>query len=251
MRRYKLGWKPSGYSKKDYRWSNKPSAVALSSKVFSVSDNFSFEHFIPWIWDQDNGDCGPHAALLGHALRDVLKGDLPRKYSRRFLYYWARRAKGFLNTYRDSGVYPRLMFDKLRKIGVPKEKFWPYSKSISKRPDTRATRKASKFRLGEYWLAESNKDIQTAMLSDRPVCVGLHLDNAFFGLRSTDVWERTGSIVGGHYMLIVGWRTNKNGELEWRLANSWGRGFCDNGFCWITDNAMQSGSDKYIIRGWE
>jgi hypothetical protein len=39
---------------------------------------------------------------------------------------------------------------------------------------------------------------------------------------------------GGHAFWISAYRTNARGEREWKLENSWGDGWCEDGACWVS-----------------
>ncbi len=41
---------------------------------------------------------------------------------------------------------------------------------------------------------------------------------------------------GGHCIILAGWRTDKvTGKLYWRLVNSWGTEYGNNGIVWIPE----------------
>lgn len=72
-----------------------------------------------------------------------------------------------------------------------------------------------------------------------PVGIDASVDKAFCEGPPTDTAvlspERP---VGGHAILLVGYLERSDGTYWFRLRNSWGRGWCDNGYCWIADSYL-------------
>lgn len=42
--------------------------------------------------------------------------------------------------------------------------------------------------------------------------------------------------VGGHAILVVGYLERSDGTTWFLIRNSWGYGFCNNGYCWFADS---------------
>lgn len=40
-------------------------------------------------------------------------------------------------------------------------------------------------------------------------------------------------VIGGHAIMLYGWKTDASGNLWWLLRNSWGAGWADNGSAWL------------------
>ena len=56
-----------------------------------------------------------------------------------------------------------------------------------------------------------------------------------------NTWTYAGPSIGGHAMCIVGYDTSKDGGVgAFKVRNSWGTGFGDNGYCWISFNSFRS-----------
>jgi hypothetical protein len=53
--------------------------------------------------------------------------------------------------------------------------------------------------------------------------------------------------VPDHDSLIVGYRTMPDNSIQFLLQNSWGTGWIDDGFAWVTSNFMRSASCRYAL----
>jgi hypothetical protein len=76
-----------------------------------------------------------------------------------------------------------------------------------------------------------------------PIHFAIEIGDEFSKLGS-DVWEikdRDGTL-GSHAMVIVGWDDSKN---AYKIANSWGREWGENGYGWIDYEAMKTALSKY------
>lgn len=70
-----------------------------------------------------------------------------------------------------------------------------------------------------------------------------YLDSNFQGINyaSGATWEYNGSSIGGHAMCIVGYNTGLDGGTgAFKVRNSWGTDFGDDGYCWISFDSFRS-----------
>jgi cathepsin L len=72
-------------------------------------------------------------------------------------------------------------------------------------------------------------------------CVGAAIaaDNAFCNNPSGKVFQGHNSQIN-HDIILVGW---DDGKGAWKLRNSWGSDWCDNGYCWIAYGANSVGTE--------
>ena len=80
-------------------------------------------------------------------------------------------------------------------------------------------------------------DCLTSPLHPAPVLVGTIVGPAFSGLRPGYVAqpEPAWSVSrGGHALLLVGHRTAADGSVEFKILNSWGEEWDENGECWVS-----------------
>ena len=93
---------------------------------------------------------------------------------------------------------------------------------------------------GEYQIDiddQAPNTVAACIDASSPVWLGTFVDTAFEELRADEIAgvpDTTDPNGGGHALYISGYRTNAAGELEFRVENSWGSGWCDNGACWAS-----------------
>ena len=99
-------------------------------------------------------------------------------------------------------------------------------------------------------LTQSNaSDIAAAVLSaskPAPLVIGTFVGPRFEHATPDDVvgpeTDDGSGAGGGHAIEISGYRT-VNGARQWRVTNSWGPSWCDNGRVWVTD--------AFLLSAWE
>jgi hypothetical protein len=103
--------------------------------------------------------------------------------------------------------------------------------------------------MGEYSIpVDSSAPNLVALCIDSkiPVQVGFFCDSAFESLTPSQVAgapNQNDPSGGGHAVYLYGYRTNAQGEFEFRLRNSWGNAWCDVGDCWV--------STAWLLAAWE
>lgn len=90
---------------------------------------------------------------------------------------------------------------------------------------------ASHYKIIRHDRCESIDDIRYALLFGIPVVVATYTDAAFHALRAGDEYRWSGTKGGHHAMCVVGYDNNRR---AFRIQNSWGTNWADNGRCWIT-----------------
>ncbi|MCP4601172.1 MAG: C1 family peptidase, partial [Proteobacteria bacterium] len=207
------------------------------------------------------------SSCVAHAVAgaiDVLETKAGLPYvppSRLFLYFNARRYHSKSVT--DSGTYIRTCIKGLLKAGVPDEKYWPFSTSkskINRRPGWEPYMKAFSRRDGEYYAIRSSgsariASIKAALSDGYPVAFGTPVAKSFLSSSGPHVVDKPSSadtIVGGHAMLIVGYKEDA-GRVLFEVLNSWGTRYRDDGYVWLTDDYIKwrLTNDLTIIKGWK
>lgn len=92
----------------------------------------------------------------------------------------------------------------------------------------------------------ASDQIAAALMSGFPIYVGFYVDSAFENLTPEQVATSPNEADpngGGHAVYLSGYRTNAAGKREFRLTNSWGQSWCDNGQCWV--------SEEWVHDTWE
>jgi len=154
----------------------------------------------------------------------------------------------------DSGTHVRTAIKSAVKFGPLRERDWPFDASlINKRPPWRAYRNAhdGKGPQGYYRIVEIGDArldaIRRALAAEHPVVFGTNVPESFtqddgpFRIDRPDSSER---IAGGHAMCLVGYKDDM-----FRVANSWGTGWRDQGFAWMTESYLTwvSTRDLWVI----
>lgn len=165
----------------------------------------------------------------------------PIQVSRLFIYSMARGimdddGDGKTDLNLDNGTYIRLCFDVLSRYGVCDESVWPYDESkVFTPPSFKALRQAVGHRIHSYYrIAETGQArldaIIKALRGNHPVVFGTVVDRDFLNEKtSSPVKIPTGEILGGHAMIIVGY---KGGNFL--VKNSWGKNWRQGGFTLFT-----------------
>ena len=76
-------------------------------------------------------------------------------------------------------------------------------------------------------------NIKAAIKTYGSSAVVLAADRSFMNHPPGQVFDRTTSTQANHAVLLVGWDDAKGQRGAWLLRNSWGAGWCDEGYIWI------------------
>lgn len=161
----------------------------------------------------------------------------------------------------DTGTYPRLAVKALSKNGVPTEKAWPFSLSRKNKRlpfHVRAEAEGAKgakyaflFGVGDRLIDE----IIQALRSGYPVGFGTRV-SVRYSEQANPVETRPTSddkIAGNHWQVIVGARLGSDGQVQFKVRNSWGRFWGQGGYVWLTANYITwpFSRDFLVIYGWD
>lgn len=189
----------------------------------------------PPITDQGYlGSCTAHAwaRLVGFAQRK--QGMKEFSPSTLQLYYNERMLEGTVPY--DSGAMVRTGAKVLAKYGVAPEEMWPYDiNKFRSAPPAIATTEATKHTAVQYQRLISTlpEQIKTALSFGNPVVFGMTVYESFESSNATHTGmipmpSNTEKVLGGHSMVIMGFTPS-----HWIVANSWGTGWGDKGYCYI------------------
>lgn len=132
-------------------------------------------------------------------------------------------------------------FQQLIRRGVASLDKVPYTNlgGCSQAPDASAKQQAAKNRLENYRKINVDiHEIKTYVSQNRPVVFGAKLSDNFMSWRGGQVLSSHSSFdrVGQHAyhaMMVVGYDDSKGPNGAFRVVNSWGTSWGDNGFIWI------------------
>lgn len=226
---YKLPAQPSPYDERD-----------LTSKDILYAEMeipFEYEGIKPTIYDQGRTSmCGAFALAALKEVHELKERGERTRFSPGYLY--GIRDGG----YEGEGVYIKQILATLRKFGTCRFEDFPMIdtyENIKANLTPKVTDIApyavlngikNYFRIDKYKV----EAIQTAIMNDGGVIVGVNVFNSFFYpvngvIQNTKPGEQS---YGGHIMMIYGWKVI-DGRIYWITANSWGTGWGDQGVCYI------------------
>lgn len=129
----------------------------------------------------------------------------------------------------------------LKNTGAVPLTFFPYdSQNCSKTPDIKMLLLATQFRINHWFKVDERNlnDIKGQIYAGNPVIVGMNISDEFHRLSGKQIYNDLSDSANnqGHAMVIVGYDDNKK---AFKLINSWGTAWGDNGFGWVSYSALQ------------
>jgi hypothetical protein len=137
-----------------------------------------------------------------------------------------------------SGSSIMVALDSMKSKGICTWQTMPYSYTdgCSVIPNGFQLGEAANYKISDYSaiLKSDVAAIKNALVNHHPVIFGVNLDNSFMNAQPGFIWSSyTTSPSAGHAMVICGYDDAKN---AWKVMNSWGTGWCENGYGWIDYN---------------
>ncbi len=125
--------------------------------------------------------------------------------------------------------------------GVASLSVFPYSaKTCQRLPDTTVLKHADAFKING-WKSLNLKqldDVKSQLYHGHPVIFGMYLSKSFDKLKGQRIYDDIATErVGGHAMVLVGYDERKQ---AFKLINSWGTGWGDQGYGWVSYQAFQA-----------
>ncbi len=211
--------------------------------------------------------CVGFAIAAAIMIRQRVLGIYTTAISPMAIYAWARMLGKATKDEKlqDNGCEPRLAMQAISEDGAPSEADWPIDPSqVNVELPWDVEQMASAGRITQWARLDSEgigliHDIMHALTQFYPVVFGTFVDLAFEQLGiadSLDTAPVTTSVDlsdlqgGGHMMCIVAYRTNKDGQIEFLVLNSWGLGWCYRGLGWISQAVMlnMASSDFHMMQ---
>lgn len=210
---------------------------------------------MPAPYDQAQlGSCTANA-LAGAVEYDLaLQGMSSFIPSRLFIYYNERVMEGTVA--QDAGAMIRDGVSTLAVLGVCRETSWKYDVAkFAAKPTKSCYTSATKTKATDYGRVPRNvASWQATLAAKRTIVMGFTVYESFeqdIGANGIMPMPRSGEqVLGGHAVLVVGYAII-NGQLYWRVRNSWGPGWGDGGYFWMpAQYAMTSAlaSDFWTLR---
>jgi len=256
---FSIGYIPDVYDPRDHDYKD---VLAKASISLTSSDEHSLEQYVVEVLNQLNlGSCVANAGYQGVRVSQVEQlmkagqydpSNPPPLGARLFGYYNARSYHNA--TDQDSGTYIRYFFKALNKFGFCSEDKYVYDTSkFSKRPGHAAYKAGydQKDPTDYYRITGTGEDrlkeIRTAIANDDPVVFGTAVSEDFCrGIGINDIIDvPTGTIAGGHAMMVEGFKKN-----YFVILNSWDDSFGDNGRVKFSEDYMawSKTQDLWVVR---
>lgn len=235
---------------------------ALGLSVIDLPDECSLEKYVGEVFDQRNtNSCVANAVAGAIGILERKSNISYKPVSRLFAYYNSRRLHG--DHLVDKGTYIRLCVKMMTKLGIPDEEHWPFSTSFIKlrrRPPWNAYMMAHPRKNGSYYKIfdvgdERVNAIKAAIHAGYPVVFGTDVSEYYLNSSGPTTVSKPASddpIAGGHAQVIVGYHNKSALGTEFRVLNSWGDGWRDDGYIWIAEDYIiwNRTRDLQIIKGW-
>jgi hypothetical protein len=149
---------------------------------------------------------------------------------------WRRDGKGACNSGSTFATAVSVL-----KQGAPSLADYPYRDSECSAPPREKIASATDFRVQGLRRIDKTKidDLKGALARSNPVLLSFRVDTAWHKHRGAGVFDHldVDKKWGGHAMAIVGYDDRMQ---AFRLINSWGKGWGDNGYAWVSYDAYKT-----------
>lgn len=232
---HKYGWIPDLPDKRDI-WAQMPLWNALPQ---TPNVDLRTTGQMPDVYDQGNlGSCTAQAIAAAYEF-DTRKQKSDNYFtpSRLFIYYNERLIEG--TPMSDSGASLRDGLRVMGILGAPPESDYPYDITrFAIEPPLRAYRIAHKHRAIKYRRVPQNTSIMSALYLGYPVIFGFSVYDYFesdeFGADNIlRIPKPDENLLGGHAVLLCGYRTMPDQTIQFLVRNSWGPKWHGDGYFWM------------------
>lgn len=223
---YRLGWLPDLPDFRDLDHTP-PQLAQLPTEV-----RLDETPYMPAVYDQSKlGSCtanGLGAAMEFDLLKQGLTDFMP---SRLFIYYNERLIEGTVS--QDAGAMIRDGAKVLHNKGVCSETTWPYDISAFAQMPSEAAYTEALNTLAVKYARVGRGGMRLTLANGVPFVVGFTVYDNFYQIGDDGMMPMpSGSVVGGHAVLVCGYSTI-NGKLYYRVRNSWGTSWGNAGYFWM------------------
>jgi len=210
----------------------------------STSGDYDVPDTVP-IYDQLTlGSCTSNGVCEVVNIILALQNDPTMFLSRLFLYYLCR--EGYNKIQQDSGTPVCFAIDRISNIGICLEEQWPYDVSkFTVRPPPECYVAASANTITSWYQIDTfgktrGDQVEASIRSNHPVVFATACSEAMQTYRAGQVLvpPKTSEIEGYHCMVITGVRYI-NGQRVFRVRNSWGPAYGDNGHLLISESYLE------------
>jgi hypothetical protein len=144
-----------------------------------------------------------------------------------------------------SSIYKALSL--VRDQGVPRMSDFPYSDTnCTRKPSDVVMSRASQYKILGFKRINDTEGVKGELYRGHPVIVGMMVSDSFENLQGKIVYnDEQSQPTGGHAMVITGYDDKRR---AFRVFNSWGPYWGENGFGWVGYQAMaKRGREFYTM----
>jgi C1A family cysteine protease len=244
-----------------YGYNTPQAEVADIATDIPMPPEYDISSFLPPVGSQGKqGSCvawatGYYLKGFQENYEDYLNGNQNSNYrfSPAYIYNQIKISDCF------AGSVIQTALDTITSQGVAEWNLMPYDQSdCETQPNDLQKTLAASNRIERYFYLDETQvfeQTKASLLMDQPVVIAVTIDRSYFGARDENgiyVYRKFKSADGGHAMLVVGYSDEMN---AFKVVNSWGRGWGNEGFVWIDYKAFQEASDvnsdfKILCEAW-
>ncbi len=202
----------------------------------ALATSVSYDYLFGPVFDQGaEGSCVSNgSAALMLAFRRKRRNEAIM-VSRRAIYTRALENDGAPQPFQDNGLNVSDGLTVCEEGYIP-EALWPYtSVGLPQFFDVPpASLWKNDFTMTNYvTVLPDPLDMQRALIAHGPIIIGLNFANEWMDTGADGILATENLTVdGGHCMVITGFKYI-DGALHFRVRNSWGASWADNGYCWL------------------
>jgi len=184
------------------------------------------------------GNQGDQQSCVAWSLAYALKSYQEKKETGKSLQFSPSYIYNQINGGENVPTYVTDGLELLTKQGVCLLEDMPYdANEWTAKPSKEAQRHARNFRI-DYWKqvdVSDVREVKAQLAAGYPIVIGANVSQEFISEGAQEkenyIWREKGTPAGGHAMVVVGYDDSKK---AFKLMNSWGKEWGDNGFGWIT-----------------
>jgi len=233
----------------------------------NLPSHYSIERFVPPIIEQQGGSCVGVSSIY-YALSTAYNiqneyTSMADKYVNSFDPYFIYSILNNLNDSCDEGLLMYEAMETMSKIGN-KKMFYPQflscDSSWDKEKFLQTVKYTEPYKIKNFYFIDPEetdfiRNVKNILNYNVPVIVGAQITKSISpysasnsnGVSTNGLWSPKDyeASEGGHAMCVIGYDDYKYGG-SFRIANSWGMNYGDNGYIWI----KYSDFGKYVLEAW-
>ena len=220
-------------------------APTLTVPTLNLPDHVDLRaHCSPVESQLNTNSCVANAVVGALEFHQKRNGLPATDLSRLFVYYNARKLAG--NQTQDIGSFIHHGMAAVLAHGACEERMWPFMEAmVNTEPTMGCYQNASQYEAVQFARTPWGEPALIALSQGLPVVFAIYAPFDYYqvadktGMMPRPDQVKSSQPPSGHAMLIVGFNLEKRAYL---VRNSWGRGFADQGYCWIPFDTMEAWS---------